>query len=324
MTTVLVTPIAFGKNDPELLPDLKSSVDKVILNPVDRPLQAHELFELVKDIDGYIAGIDTINASVLECMTRCKVISRFGVGVDRVAVETATKKGIVVTNTPGANSVAVAELTLALMLGIARNLCVADQIVRRGDWRMLSGISIKGKTVGLVGIGAVGREVAKRLGSFDCKVIATDPNVDQNDVSPLNVEIVEIEELLEISDFVSLHLTLNASTKNLVDERFLSKMKNGAFLINTARGELVDERALLRVLKDGHLRGAAMDCFIQEPVDPENELMALSQVIVTPHTAAHTDEAITAMGRMSLNACLSVLAGERPQHIVNPEVYEQI
>jgi len=288
-----------------------------------RPLSSSELLPLVKEADGCIAGLDQIDSSVLEAGSRLQVIARYGVGVDRVDVQAATKKGIVVTNTPGANSVAVAELTIALMLALGRRICQADQATRSGEWPRYSGVSLRGKTVGLVGFGAIGREVASRLRAFDCRMVVADPCVGPDCADTYGVQLVPLDELLALSDFVSLHASLNSSTSGMVDDTFLKKMKQGAFLVNTARGELIDEEALRDALEKGHLRGAALDCFRKEPPAPDHPLLRLPQVIVTPHTGSHTDEATNAMGWMSLKACLAVLKGERPTHVVNPEVYER-
>ncbi len=320
---VLVTPTTFGKEDLSLRSTLEKAVGKVIYSPVARPLVASELLPLVKEADGYIAGLDQIDSSVIEAAARLQVIARYGVGVDRVDVQAATQRGIVVTNTPGANSVAVAELTIALMLALGRRICRANQATRSGEWPRYSGVGLRGKTVGLVGFGAIGREVASRLKAFGCRLVATDPCVSPDCAEAYSVQLLPLEELLASSDFVSLHASLNASTSGMVDSTLLNRMKQGAFVVNTARGELIDEEALRDALEKGHLGGAALDCFREEPPAPDHPLLRLPQVIVTPHTGSHTDEATNAMGWMSLKACLAVLSGERPSYVVNPEVYDR-
>jgi D-3-phosphoglycerate dehydrogenase len=274
-------------------------------------------------VDGYIAGLDQMDLSVIEAAGSLQVIARYGVGVDRVDVAAATRRGIVITNTPGANSVAVAELTIALMLALGRRICLADQATRSGEWPRYSGVGLRGKTVGLVGFGAIGREVGSRLKGFGCRILVADPCVDSECACGHGVHLVPLEELLASSDFVSLHASLNPSNSGMVDNTFLQKMKQGSFVVNTARGELIDEEALLAALERGHLAGAALDCFREEPPAPDHPLLRLPQVIVTPHTGSHTDEATNAMGWMALKACLAVLSGERPAHIVNPEVYKR-
>jgi len=320
---VLVTPTTFGKEDPSLRLTLEKTVREVVYNPVARPLRSPELLTLVKDADGYIAGLDHIDSSVIEAAGRLQVIARYGVGIDQVDVQAATRRGIVVTNTPGANSVAVAELAIALMLALGRRICGVDQATRSGEWPRYSGVGLKGKTVGLVGFGAIGREVASRLKAFGCRIVVTDPYVVPDCADAYSAQLVPLEGLLASSDFISLHASLNASTSHLVDHGFLKKMKKGAFLVNTARGELIDEGALCDALAKGHLAGAALDCFSEEPPAPDHPLLRFPQVIVTPHTGSHTDEATNTMGWMSLKACLAVLSGERPAHVVNLEVYDR-
>ncbi|NTU47404.1 MAG: phosphoglycerate dehydrogenase [Syntrophobacteraceae bacterium] len=320
---VLVTPTTFGKEDPQLRSTLEKAVGEVIYNPMARPLSSSELLPLVKETDGCIAGLDQIDSSVIAAGSRLQVIARYGVGVDRVDVQAASKRGIVVTNTPGANSVAVAELAIALMLALGRQICQADQATRSGEWPRHSGVGLRGKTVGLVGFGAIGREVASRLKAFECRIVVVDPCVSSDCAGTYGVQLVPLEELLAASDFVSLHASLNSSTSGMVDDTFLKKMKQGAFVVNTARGELIDEEALRDALEKGHLRGAALDCFRKEPPGRDHPLLRLPRVIVTPHTGSHTDEATNTMGWMSLEACLAVLGGERPAHVVNPEVYQR-
>jgi phosphoglycerate dehydrogenase-like enzyme len=187
-----------------------------------------------------------------------------------------------------------------------RNCRIKDRATRQGEWPRTTGLGLRGKTIGLIGFGSVGREVALRLKCFGCTVLAT---------------LTSLDALLAAADFVSLHAALHPATAGMVDRAFLLKMKPGSFLVNTARGELIDEVALQQVLEEGHLRGAALDCFRKEPPGVDCPLLRLPQVILTPHMGAHSDEAVTAMGWMALEDCLAVLRGERPKHIVNPEVY---
>ncbi|NPV86981.1 MAG: phosphoglycerate dehydrogenase [Anaerolineae bacterium] len=313
---LLVTPTSYGKNDPRLKSDLEALVGEVVYNPTGKPLSSAEVAELLPGVDGYIAGLDVIDRTALQAADRLKVIARYGVGVDAVDLEAAKERGIVVTNTPGANSVSVAELTLALMLALCRQLAQAFEATRQGKWPRLSGVSLEGKTVGLLGLGAIGKQVARRLAGWDCRIVAYDPYADADFAARHNVELLPQDDLLAQSDFVSLHLPLLEATRAMVNDAFLAKMKPGAYLINTARGELIDEDALLRALQSGHLRGAALDAFIHEPPDPSHPLLALPQVIATPHLGAQTDGATNAMGWMALNDCLAVLRGETPKYRV--------
>ncbi|PKN29888.1 MAG: hypothetical protein CVU64_06050 [Deltaproteobacteria bacterium HGW-Deltaproteobacteria-21] len=320
---VLVTPTSFGRGDPALKTAIENSVREVVYSPFDRPLTSNELIPLVRDIDGYIAGLDHIDEPVIEAASKLKVIARYGVGVDRVSVPAATRRGIAVTNTPGANSAAVAEMSIGLMLSLCREICRADRGTRKGEWPRVSGIGLRGKTVGLVGFGAVGREVASRLNGFGCRILVSDPQMDTKVAEQLSVYPTPIEELLAEADLVSLHASLNPGTDSMVDAGFLSKMKRGSFLVNTARGELIDEQALQVAIEDGHIRGAALDCFRKEPPGKDHPILRLDQVLLTPHIASHTDEAASAMGWMSLQACLSVLRGEKSPYTVNRDIYEK-
>ncbi len=313
---VLVTPTSYGKTDPRLKTELEGLVCEVIYNPSSKPLRSADVARLLEGVDGYIAGLDEINRSALEKADALKVIARYGVGVDNVDLAAAREKGITVTNTPGANASAVAELAVGLILALARRIPEAINATRSGGWPRLSAISLDGKTVGLLGFGAVGKQVARRLGGFDCEIVAYDPYPDQIFAVSHNIQIVTQEEVIRKADFLSLHLPLQLETRLVVNAGFLSKMKKGSFLINTARGELIDEPALVEAIQSKHLAGAGLDVFTHEPPGPDNPLLRLPQVLVTPHCSSHTDGAMNAMGWMALNDCLSVLRGESPRHPV--------
>ena len=312
---VLVTPTSFGK-DPSMKETLESAVGEVVYNPTGRPLKSAELRNLLAGCDGYIAGLDEIDRDALSGADCLKVIARYGVGVDNVDLSAAAEKGIIVTNAPGANSVSVAELTIALILSLARSLVEASVATRAGGWPRMNGISLEGKCVGLLGFGAIGRQVARRLAGFDCRIVVTDPFTTAEAAQQAGTAWASLEEMLPQADFVSLHVPLTAETREIVDEQFLLRMKRGAFLINTSRGELIQERALVEALKNGSLRGAALDVFSKEPPGPDHPLLALPQVMVTPHCAAHTDGSIHNMGQMAVSECLAVLRGEQPRYQV--------
>jgi len=313
---VLVTPRSFGRHDPQLKTELEATVGEVIYNPSGRPLTSSEVQELLSGCDGYIAGLDAIDRAALEAADRLRIIARYGVGVDRVDLEAAREKGIVVTNTPGANSTSVAELAIGLMLSLARMIPLANQETRTGKPPRMQGVSLEGKAVGLLGLGAIGKRVARRLQGFDCTVLAYDPAVDTAVTQEVGAVLCSQEEVVAKSDFLSLHVPVLPETRGMVDAFFLAQMKPGAFLINTARGELIDEVALFEALKSGHLRGAALDAFAQEPPSEDNPLFSLPQVIATPHMGAHTDGATNAMGWAALRDCVAVLRHEDPIHRV--------
>ncbi|MCO5207087.1 MAG: phosphoglycerate dehydrogenase [Anaerolineae bacterium] len=313
---VLVTPTSFGRFDSAQKTQLEAAVGRVTYNTTGKPYSSAQLQKLLVDVDGYIAGLDEIDAAALQAAPQLKVVARYGVGIDNVDLAAAEKLGIVVTNTPGANAASVAELTIALLLNLIRPIHTAAEQTRHGGWPRLKGMSLVGKTVGLIGLGAIGREVARRLVGFDCTVLAHDVVADGVFAQAHGVALVDSAELLTRSDIVSLHVPVLPSTEQMVNADFLSQMKSGAFLINTSRGELIDEPALVSALVDGHLSGAALDAFQHEPPGSDNPLLALPQVIPTPHMGAHSDGATTAMGHMSLAECLAVLSGSEPRYRV--------
>jgi phosphoglycerate dehydrogenase-like enzyme len=313
---ILVTPTSYGSTNISLKTELERQVGEVIYNPTKKLLQAIDLLPLIENIDGYIAGLDVIDAQVIKSANRLKVISRYGVGVDNIDLAAAKEKGIVLTNTPGANSGSVAEMTVGLILSLARRIPEAVMLTRLGDWSRLNGISLEGKTVGLLGFGAIGREVARRLAGFKCYLIAYDPFPDLVSAKKLRVTLVPLKTLITESDFVSLHCPLLPETREIVNQNFLLQMKQGSFLINTARGELINENALVHAIQRGRLGGVALDVFSNEPPASDNPLLRLPQVLVTPHSSSHTDGATNTMGWMALNDCLAVLRGEAPKYPV--------
>jgi phosphoglycerate dehydrogenase-like enzyme len=315
---VLVTATSYGKTDPRLRSELEAAVGQVIYNPFVRPLTSEEVSALLPGCDGYIAGLDFIDRAALEHADQLKVIARYGTGVDRVDLAAAADKSIVVTNTPFANSVSVAELTMGMILSLARSIPALTADTRAGGWSRIAGMTLEGKTVGLIGLGSVGKQVALRLRAFDCALIAYDPAADADFAAENRIDLVTLEEVISRSDFISLHCPLLPATRNMVNASFLARVKPGAFLINTARGELIEEAALCEALQSGRLRGAALDAFTQEPPEKDNPLLALPQVIATPHAGAHTDGAMNAMGWGALHDCLAVLRGDKPIYPVKP------
>lgn len=309
---VLVTATSYGRFDPSLKSELETAVQRVTYNTTGKPFSSMQLQALLPDVDGYIAGLDEIDAAAIAAAPNLQVIARYGVGTNNVDLAAAKAQGVIVTNTLGANSASVAELTIALMLNLLRPLETAVAETRQGGWPRLKGVSLVGKTVGLIGLGAIGKEVARRLTGFDCAVLAYDVVIDADFALKQGVVQMSQAELLAQADIVSLHVPVLPETKQMVDIAFLNQMKPGAYLINTSRGELIDESALYAALCEGHIAGAALDAFQKEPPGVENPILALPQVIPTPHMGAHSDGATNAMGVMSLADCLAVLAGKEP------------
>jgi D-3-phosphoglycerate dehydrogenase len=313
---ILVTPTSFAKYNKDHIFMLENAVKKVTYNTTGKPLSEKDLIPLVAGIDGFIAGLDDITSGVIKAAVNLKVISRYGTGVDRVDLKAANKAGIFVTNTPGANSISVAELTIGLAISAARNIPEGNTRTKNGSWPRFSGTSLSGKTFGIIGLGSIGKEVAKRLSCFNIKILAYDISFDAGFASRYDIIYADIDRILTSSDFISLHIPVFKDTVNIINRKSLAKMKQGAILINTARGELVDEDALYNSLKSGHLRAAALDAFKEEPPDPQNKLLSLPQVTAVPHMGAATDDASNEMTRISIEECFAVLRGEMPKHAV--------
>jgi D-3-phosphoglycerate dehydrogenase len=265
---------------------------------VDTALSPEQLAETIGGYDGLIVRSATkVTADVLDHAGRLKVIGRAGTGVDNIDLEAATRAGTVVMNTPGGNSVAAAELTLSHLMALARNLPQANADLRAGRWerKRYTGIEIAGKTIGIVGLGRIGREVARRAKGLRMEILGFDPFVSRDAAAGMGIEYVALDDLLSRSDFVTLHLPLTDETRHLIDARALGRMKDGARLINCARGGLVDERALYEALDSGHLAGAGLDVFETEPPS-ESRLIEHPNVISTPHLGASTIEAQQRVG----------------------------
>ncbi|NLJ70757.1 MAG: phosphoglycerate dehydrogenase [Clostridiaceae bacterium] len=315
---ILVTPTSFQKqsNSPALS-KLLSYSENIVFNEKMRPLKEDELISLIGDCDGYIAGLDNITEKVIRSAPKLKVISRYGVGIDSVDLKAASKRGIIVTNTPNSNSQAVAELAIASMFVLARNLIKLNNTTKEGQWIRNNGIELANKTLGILGIGAIGSRVAIIAKGIGMEVLAIDPCGDVDFCKKFGIELLKnYDELYKISDFISLHVPLTESTYHMIDSDVFSKMKKGSFLINVSRGGLIDEVAAYQALQSGSLAGMALDAFEEEP-PKSSPLLSLDNVFVTPHTGAHTIEAINLMGQMAVDNLISVLENKPCQYIVN-------
>jgi|HubBroStandDraft_6_1064221.scaffolds.fasta_scaffold29676_3 D-3-phosphoglycerate dehydrogenase len=279
---------------------------------------AAELPSVIADADGLVVRSATkVTAALLEKANKLRVVGRAGAGVDNIDMDAATHRGIFVMNTPGGNSVSVAEHTLALMLGLARSVPQSNASIHAGKWeKSSSGIEMRGKTIGLVGFGRVGIEVARRARGLEMKVLAFDPSASQVMARELDVEIVSLDDLLKRSDVVSLHTSLNPSSDKMINAGAIAQMKKGAFLINCARGELIDEAALAEALRSGKLGGAALDTFAIEP-PKDSPLLGLPNVIATPHIAGSTKEAQEAVGTAIAQQVRDYLADGLIRNVVN-------
>jgi D-3-phosphoglycerate dehydrogenase / 2-oxoglutarate reductase len=314
---VLVTPNSFGKYNPKLKLNLENRVGSVIYNTTGKPLSSAQLAELLPNVHGFIAGLDTIDRNALQAADSLKIIARYGVGVDRVDLKATRDKGIIVSNTPGANAASVAELALGMILMLARQIPTAQKLLQEGEWPRMPGVTLKDKVIGIIGLGAIGKQLAKRLSAFESNLIAYDPYPDINFSKQYHIDLISLDALISKSDFISLHVPVLPETREMVNDAFITKMKKGSYLINTSRGEIVDEPALLKGLESGRIHGAALDAFKTEPPNRDNPLLSHTRVICTPHLGAQTDGSTNTMGEMALNECLRVLAGGKPEYQVN-------
>lgn len=279
------------------------------------------LKELVKDADALLVRNASFPEEVIASAPNLKVISRHGVGLDQIDVDFCTKNGIFVTNTPTANGLAVAEHTIGFLIAITHQFIPCDRAVREGNWRFryqVDTFNLSEKTLGLVGYGSIAKKVAKiATMGLNMKVIACRNSNRRDDVIE-GVEIVEsIEEVFERSDFVSLHVPAKLDTKGLVDISLMKKMKNTSYLINTSRGAVIVEKDLYKALKEGIIKGAALDVLEKEPPEDDNPLFELDNVMFTPHCATHTKETKDLMGLHAAFGIHSVLSGGKPQWAVN-------
>lgn len=283
--------------------------------------------DLANQYDAIISPIPRYAREALESSTsRLSIVARLGVGYDGVDVGAFTKHDTILTITPDGVRRPMAGAIITLLLALAHELMAKDRMVRERRWRerkSLHTTGLTGRTFGSVGLGNIGREVLRVLRPFEMVHLATDPYVRAEEVADLRVSLVDLETLLQQSDFVSLHCPLTPQTWGLIGERELSLMKPTAYLINASRGPVVDQAALYRALRDRKIRGAALDVFEKEPVSDDDPLLGLDNVILTPHTLCWTDQCLLGMAKSAIESVLSVLRGEPPPYIVNREVLER-
>jgi phosphoglycerate dehydrogenase-like enzyme len=273
--------------------------------------------------DAVFASMDKFTASVLQSReaARLKLISRWGVGYDAIDVPTATAQGIVIAYTPGLLNEAVADFAFALLLSIARRVHIGYANMSRGEWKGAWGNDVFGKTLGIVGCGRIGQAMARRASGFNMRLLAYDVRPEAA-AEKLGVQFVPLDELLAQSDFVSLHAALTPQNRGLLGEVQLRKMKPTAYLINTARGALVDEAALAQVLHERKIAGAALDAFVVEPLPADHPLRSAPEVLLTPHLASFARESGERVSTTAAQAIVDLMQGRKPQYIVNPEVFK--
>jgi len=314
MTKILITSTSYGQKDKTPLELLQSKGYEIVWNESGKPLAAADLIAKLDGCTGVIAGLDYFTAEVFEKTNGLKIVARYGVGFDRVDLAAAKKKGVIVTNTPTANSDSVADLAVGLMLAAARHIVEGHRQTMDGGWPKLFGVSLSQKTVGLVGLGRIGARVAQRVKGFDCRTLVYDPFVDEATASQYGCHKVDtLETLLAESDFVSLHSPASPQTNQMINRQTLSLMKPTAILVNTARGELINEADLFDALKNNVIGGAGLDAHVAEPPQVEN-YQNVPHLVITPHMGAYTTEALYNMAMDSTNDLVAVMEGREPMY----------
>jgi glyoxylate reductase len=292
----------------------------------DLPPGPDALAELVHGSDGVITLVtDPVDGALLDAEPQLRVVSNYAVGYDNIDVDAATERGVLVCNTPGVLTETTADLSWAILMAAARRVVEGADYVREGNWRtwgptLLLGADVHHATLGIVGFGRIGKEVAKRARGFDMTILAYDAYPDHETAQALGVEFVSLDELFARSDFVSLHCSLNEETYHLVGAEQLRAMKTSAILVNAARGPVVDTEALLEALREGQIAGAALDVTDPEPLPADHPLIGMPNVVVVPHIASASVATRNKMAEMAVGNLLAGLRGERPANLVNPDV----
>lgn len=314
---ILATPTSFLKKDnDQARAKLESFADEVVYNTTGHPLSADEVIAMLDGIDGYIAGVDVIDEKVIAAApSTLKVISRYGAGYDRVDIAAAKKRGITVTNTPGVNSISVAELAFGLMLCAAREIPFQHNEVMNGKWVSKNGTELNEKRLGILGLGAIGKNLALRAKAFNMTIYAYDPYMNKKFAEENGIIACSMDDVLKNADFLSLHLPHTQETHHIIGERAISLMPNGAVIVNTARGGIIDENALLHALETGKVSAACLDAFETEPPHG-SPLFKTGRVIATPHAGAHTADAVRKMGMAAVDNLISVLTGQDCKYIL--------
>ena len=319
---VLIAARVFDEGGPEAGKVLTDAGCEIVYPEVPRPWGEDELVRALLGISGVIAAPDAFTDAVFARSPDVKVVSRWGVGYDTIDVGAATRHGVVVATTPGTLHDSVADLVFGLMLSVARNLPLSDRQVREGTWKYRTGQLVWGKRLGIVGLGTIGRAVARRARGFNMDVVASDVVHDEQVAAELGVRYVSLEELLSTADFVTLHANLTEDTCGMIGEAALRRMKPTACLLNAGRGALVDQDALVKALQEGTIAGAGLDVFEEEPLPNRHPLTQLDTCVLTPHCGSFSIETIRVVSRLAALNVAQVLSGERCPCALNPEVYD--
>jgi len=303
-TPVAVTSRSFSRNE-VLRAEMLERYERVTFNDAGLSLGGDSLVDFLAGHPLAITALEKFDESILERLPELKAISKVGVGIDMLDLDAMQRHGVRLGWSRGTNARSVSELAVTFMLALLRQLPIVTQLVRQGEWRQVQGSTLTGRTVGIIGFGHVGRDLAGLLGAFSCEVLAYDVATLAD--LPSHVEQTSLESVLAASEIVTLHTVLSEDTRNLLDRERLGSMRQGALVINTSRGGLIDEDALYEALSGGHLAGAALDVFSSEPPG-DHPLLTLDQVIVTPHIGGSTREAVLAMGRAAISGLGTAVA----------------
>lgn len=306
---------------------LKEHTDVEVFEGEDNPVPREVLLKKIEKVEGLLCLLtDRIDVETLDAGKNLKVVSNYAVGFNNIDIDEATKKGVYVTNTPGILTETTADCAFALMMCIARRIAEADRHTRNGGWihawgpKMFLGSDIHGKTLGILGMGRIGTAMTKRARGFDMNVIYYDSIRREDLEGKLGIKYYSFRDLLKESDFVSIHVPLTDATYHMIGEKELSSMKKTAFLINTARGPIVAEEALFHALKNRMIAGAGIDVFEKEPIEKDNPLLKLDNIVITPHIASASIDTRTNMAILAATNLIEVLKGRVPTNLVNPEV----
>jgi D-3-phosphoglycerate dehydrogenase len=308
---ILISSRSFGKINTEALDLLRAQGLEPVLNPYGRKMKETEIIDLLDGVIGIIAGTEEITETILNAAPQLKVISRYGVGLDNIDIKAAERHNILVYNTPETPAIAVAELTLTFMLSLLKKIGHMDRNLRNDTWKTDIGYLLTGKTIGIIGLGRIGKQVVRLLTPFSVHIIAYDEKPDKTFAKKHHIQLAPFTAVLEQSDVITLHIPITPSTRNLISAQELKSMKPHAVLINTARGGLIDEHALYTALYNKTIAGAALDVFADEP--HIGKLKELDTIIVTPHIGTATFET---RKHMELEAAGNIITGLKQLHIV--------
>ena len=301
---VLISSRSFGKIDSGAIELLKIEGLKPIFNPYGKKLSEQEILDLLDDSVGIIAGTEKITEKIISYNNQLKVISRYGIGLDNIDLKAADQKKVMVFNTPETPKIAVAELTITLILSLLKKVVNVDKNIKKGEWQPEIGNLLSGKIIGIIGLGRVGKQLVKFLIPFNIKILAYEINPDESFVSKYKINLVSLDDLIVKSDIITMHCPLTDKTEHMIGEQELKNMKENAILINTARGGLIDENILYNFLKEKKIAGAAIDVFEDEP--NTGKLKELDNIILTPHLGTYT---IETRKQMEIEAAENLIKG---------------